>query len=604
VVTTQVDLFGWNEQIAEAAISRVERQAVTLRPYQLDSVNAAFDKWQTHNSTLVNLPTGCGKSVVFAEVMRRWDTKNDGRILLIAHRKELIYQAVGHARRAGLTSSIEMASKWADRHSDVVIASVATLAATARCKQCLGDGCLNCTDGKIRRFTRFDPDDFGLVTIDECHHATAASFRKVATWFQQNPKLKELFVTATPNRTDKVGLHNVCQSVAYEMNIETAINDGWLVPIRQKFVTVDGLDISQVKVSQGDLAAGELQSAFLGTDETEERLLHAIVKPTIEEAAGRKTLVFASGKEHAVKLTAAFVANGVDAEYVTDDTDETTRANIVARFRDSDLHVLVNCMVFTEGFDAPSTAVIANCRPTKSESLYLQIIGRATRPLPGVVDGPETAEARRQAIEDSEKTHCLVLDFVGISGKHKPKSVIDILAGSRLSKMELDEAVAVAKRTGEEVDIEKLVERVKQAREAKAAAREKRLTRTKADRADYTATDVALFDGPRFEADPGEKMASASQRWVLTRKIGIAKKAAKLMTMRQASAIISKRRRSVEDNWKRAINTANSIAELQHVGEKIRQVKEVDYWLKNDSTTQNLRGAWLARKAQLKGMPA
>ena len=168
--------------------------------------------------------------------------------------------------------------------------------------------------------------------------------------------------------------------------------------IRQKFVTVEGLDISKVDIRAGKLNEGQVEAAFLGTDEDEERMLHSIVKPTIDEAQGRQTLVFAAGKDHAIKLAACFAAHGVEAGVVVEDTDPIDRATLISRYNTGDLTVLVNCMVFTEGFDAPATEVIANCRPTKSESLYLQILGRGTRPLPGVVDGPETAEARKLSI--------------------------------------------------------------------------------------------------------------------------------------------------------------------------------------------------------------
>ncbi|MFO7838943.1 MAG: helicase-related protein, partial [Desulfosalsimonadaceae bacterium] len=122
--------------------------------------------------------------------------------------------------------------------------------------------------------------------------------------------------------------------------------------------------------------------------------LHAIAYPTIQAAKGRRTLVFAAGQEHAEKLTAAFNAyEGVEAEYVIDKTDRLERRKIIQRFRDRTTQVLVNCMVFTEGFDVPDAAVCANARPTKSTSLYQQMIGRVTRPEAGVVDGLGTDEA-------------------------------------------------------------------------------------------------------------------------------------------------------------------------------------------------------------------
>jgi superfamily II DNA or RNA helicase len=599
---TQLLFDPWNEEAAQEAAKRVNSTRIVLRDYQRLAVDNTFVEWQTVRSTLINLATGLGKSVCFSEVMRRWDVANQGRILLIAHRKELIYQAVAHAKRAGLTSGIEMAGRYA-KNEDVVIASVQSLNGSTKCTACFGEGCDGCSDGKTKRFTRFNPRDFGLVTIDEGHHAVAKSYRNVLTWFGQNPNQKTLLVTATPKRADKKGLNNICESVAATVTLREGIEGGWLVPIRQKFVTVDGLDISQVGESKGDLAAGQLERAFLGTDEVEERQLHAIVKPTLMEAQGRKTLVFASGKEHAEKLCAAFNANGTNAEVVTDDTDDITRQQSVKRYTDGNLQVLVNCMVFTEGFDAPATAVVANCRPTKSESLYLQIIGRATRTLPGVVDGPETPELRKAAIEGSHKPYCTILDFVGNSGEHKLISVADVLAGDRVEPIDLKEAVRIATETGEAVDIEALAEKVKQARQEQAERKEQErlrrlMTNTKADHADYTAVDVDLFGGQKFEAsvENGAAISAPQQRFLA--KLGISKNKSKHLSKKQASGIISKAFKKVESDWKALFRQAESKQALFEVGQAIARRKGQDYMLKED-IVNNLRKAYSERAKEL-----
>lgn len=332
---------------------------------------------------------------------------------------------------------------------------------------------------------RFKPRDFSTLIIDEAHHATAETYRIVMEWYKQNPLLKILMVTATPQRTDKIGLHNVCDSVAYEMELRQAIQDGWLVPIRQQFVTVEGLDLSKVKTRNGDLADGERERAFLGeTSEDEQQMLHSIAYPTIQAAKGRRALVFASGQEHAEKLTAAFNAyDNVEAEFVIDKTDRAERRKIVKRFKSGETQVLVNCMVFTEGFDVPDAAICANARPTKSTSLYQQMIGRVTRPAAGVVDGYSTAEDRREAIAKSDKPHCLVLDFTGDSGSHKLVSVGDLLAGDDVEPVDLQAALIAAEKAGEPVDIEELIEKAKQAREEAAARREEeRKRRLQTDR--------------------------------------------------------------------------------------------------------------------------
>ena len=381
-------------------------------------------------------------------------------------------------------------------------------------------------------------------------NSTAETYRIVMAWYLKNPALRILMVTATPKRSDKIGLHNVCDSVAYEMEMRTAIKEGWLVPIRQQFKTVEGLDLSKVKTRNGDLADGERQQAFLGeTDEDEERLLHAIAYPTIQAAKGRRTIVFAAGQEHAEKLTAAFNAyDGTEAEFVIDSTDRAERPKIIQRFRDGITNVLVNCMVFTEGFDVPDAAVCANARPTKSKSLYQQMIGRVTRPQKGIVDGPETAQERREAIAASDKPHCLVLDFTGDSGSHKLVSVADILAGDDVEPIDLDAALIAAEESGEPVDIEELIEKAKAAREAKEAReeeeRQKRLqTRTFASGGTVHTTDVDIFGGKSFnpfeDYSPGPAQASQKQVAYLI-KLGVRAETATKYSKRQAGSVIDK----------------------------------------------------------------
>jgi len=598
----------WDEEQAQQQIAKTSKQRIQLRPYQLIAVDSVYEQWfeKMVQSTMLNMATGLGKSVCFAETMRRWDVATQGKIMLIAHRRELILQAIGHAMRANLIAGIEMAGKHASGNEDVIVASVQTLNATRKCSVCFGEGCDECYNGKVKRFTRFNPRDFGLIVCDEFHHFTAASNRNVMTWFNQNPNLKTLGVTATPIRADKAGLHNICQSVAYTMELREAIDEGWLVPIRQKFVTVEGLDISKVEIRAGKLNEGQVEAAFLGTDEEEEKMLHSIVRPTIQEAAGKKFLVFAAGKDHAIKLASCFFANGVEVGVVVEDTDPGERAELIERYSNGDLQGLVNCMVFTEGFDAPATEIIANCRPTKSESLYLQIIGRATRPLKGVVDGPDTPESRKAAIAASAKSSCVILDFVGNSGDIKLISVADVLAGDKIDPIDLREALRVATETGETVDMEELAEKMKQSRleeqERKEVERRQRLlTNTKADRADYSTVDVDLFGGPTFESEGDNYVEpiTKGQQGFLFHQLGMTRKQTKHMSKKQASAIISRTYKQAGEDWKRLIKEADNFNDLEKVGKAIAARKQSDYLMRNETLVKSLRDTYLSRKKEL-----
>ena len=531
-------------------------QNIIARPYQLEAIEACFREWQSVSSTLVVLPTGTGKSVVFAKVLRQWLQEHMGRVLILAHRKELIAQAQAHARSAGARCEIEMADSYASDDSDVVAASVQTLNAGTKCFKCKGidkDDCKKCKGtGRLKRMTRFDPRDFGLVITDEGHHATAGSYMDVYTWFGSNRDNKRLFVTATPERADGQGLHNVCESVAYEMDLRTAIDEGWLCPIRQQFIEVEGLDLSRVSTRQGDLADGELERAFIGEDDVEqEKLLHAIAKPVLDIANGQQFIVFTTGVKHAELLQAAFNAyDGAKVETILGHTDPFERVAIVKRLKDGVTRGLVNCGVATEGFDCPAVAVVAIARPTKSTSLYMQMIGRGTRPLPGIVDGPATADDRRAAIAASEKQVCTVLDFVGNSGNHKLVSVVDVLAGDDVDARDLDQAICLAKTSQEPEDMDALLEKAKNAREAKEREEEEKRklsTHRKADTVEMRAVDVDLFGGNTFDAfrdyTPESPFAATQKQVNMLTSLGIAPEKATSISKKQANAIIDSMRK-------------------------------------------------------------
>lgn len=494
----------FDEQTAREIIAQPS-SSVRYRPYQKKAIDNVFNEWLTKPSTLVVSATGTGKSVIFSGVMERFSAP--GRYLVLAHREELIRQAAGHASRAGLSAGIEMASSRAGSE-DVVVSTIQTQCSYSNCRACMNKpqwtaSCTECgSSGKVRRFTKFNPRDFGLVIIDEAHHATAESYRTVLEWYRQNPDLKVLMVTATPKRSDKIGLHNVCDSVAFEYDVVNAISDAWLVPIRQRFVEVAGLNLSTVSTQNGDLQQAGVEKAFIGgMTLDEEYMLHQVAKPTIDESRGRPTILFAPGQSYAKKITAAFNAYaGVSAECIIDSTGREERREIINRYKNGQTQILVNCMVFTEGFDAPETAVVANCRPTKSDSLYRQMIGRGTRPLPGLVDGLETPEARALAIANSRKPYCTVLDFVGNSGRHKLVSVVDVLAGEDVEKVDLEAALKYARKQDGPLDMSEVLEKSRQKRlekEAKRKASKRRVEQTSyyANSATYETRDVDPFSG-------------------------------------------------------------------------------------------------------------
>lgn len=514
----------------------------SLRDYQREAVDSAFTAWEFYRSLLVVAATGLGKTVLFAEVSRRWP-EDAGKILVMAHREELILQARDKiAEHFGEEPEIEMGDFFASRRSTasrVVVTSVQTMS-------------------REGRFKRFNPDDFGLLIIDEAHHAAAETYQRVVGYYAQNPSLKVLGVTATPYRKDGRDLGDVFQHVPFDMGIRKGIDSGWLCDVNQKIVEVEGLDLSTVRTTAGDLNERDLARKMGGSSGEEltpeelaeqERMIHSIVSPTIKEAAGRPTLVFCVTKAHAERTAEVFNRHpGVRAACVTDETPKQDRRDIIKRYGRGELQVLVGVGVFTEGFDAPATAVVAMARPTKSLSLYCQMLGRGTRPLPGVVDGPATPEERREAIANSAKPSMTVLDFCGNAGRHKLITAFDVLAGGD-DERDVLAALAEAQRNGEAVSVREAVEKARKDRltaEEEARKREEKRKEEAAARAklrvdaQYRTYEASPF---KFDAAPdvrvGEFRGGASDKQVeYLQKLGVNRATALGYSKQQAGKVI------------------------------------------------------------------
>lgn len=480
-----------------------------IRDYQERAISASFEEWQTCASTLIVMPTGTGKTIVMASIIDRHEA---GRTMLMAHREELVFQGADKIKSVtGQEAEIEMAEYKADRHgggfyakSKVVVASVQTLNAGR------GDG----------RMARFDPFEFGLLLIDEAHHATADTYRRVINHFRKNPDLKVLGVTATPDRTDEEALGQIFDTVAFDYEILDAINDGWLVPIEQHSVTVDGLDLSSVRTTAGDLNGADLARVM-----EYEQNLHEIAAPTVDLIGKRKALVFAASVAHAERLCEIFNRhNSESARWVSGETPKEERRQMFADYAARRFQYLVNVGVATEGFDDPSIEVVVMARPTKSRALFAQMIGRGTRPLPGIVDPHKAAEDRREAIASSAKPTCEVIDFVGNSGKHKLVTVADVLGGNYS-----DEAVELAARNTREAGAAmNVVDALREAQRELAEQRERELEAERRRRAavrvraKYSTQSISPFDVFQIEAprergwdkgrQPSEKMLALLEK--------------------------------------------------------------------------------------------
>lgn len=400
---------------------RVPSKSVTtmqLRPYQTAALDAIQHEWQSHKATLINMATGLGKTIVMAGMVQRLFPK---RILILVHRRVLAEQAIDKVVQAtGASTGLEMGMNsvvvgqqdFLGRLPRVIVASIQTLTSGG--------------SSGTARMKKFNPRDFGAVFCDEAHHTPSDQWRRVIEYFTNgNPDLRVLGVTATPDRADKKALGAVFDSVACEYDILFGVNDGWLVPPKQRLVQVTDIDFSQIRTRGGDLDTNELAAVM-----EQEKALHGVVDQTIRQAGERKTLVFTASVKQAEQTALLFNRyRPGSAAHVSGMTPEEDRKRILGDFRDGRIQFLCNCNVLTEGFDEWSVEVVALARPTKSRALYTQIVGRALRTQTGCIDGFATAEERKDAIECSLKPYATILDFEGNCGKHKLVCTADILGG-------------------------------------------------------------------------------------------------------------------------------------------------------------------------------
>lgn len=312
-----------------------EKAHMELRPYQAKAVGAVMRRLAAHRTAMVVMATGTGKTVVFAEVARRWQGADPRPVLVLAHRRELVDQA----RR-----------KLGGVRCDVMT-----------------------VQGLSRRLDGIDPEAYGLVVIDECHHSHAKSYERV---IRRLSGAHVLGVTATPERTDGRSLVDLFGTPAFEYCIAQGVADGWLSPIRIE-PTPLRIDLSGVGTARGDYVQAQL-------GKTVEPWLDAAARWIRDNAADRRTVVFLPLVSTAKKMAAACERVGLVAAEV--DGESPDRARTLADFAEGRCQVLCNAMLLTEGWDCPEVGCVMVLRPTKSRALYCQMVGRGTRLAEGKAD--------------------------------------------------------------------------------------------------------------------------------------------------------------------------------------------------------------------------
>lgn len=341
-----------------------------LRPYQEEARQAVENKWAAGDKrTLLVLPTGCGKTIVFASVAEDC-VRNGDRVLILAHRGELLDQAADKIfKSTGLRCATEKAE-----HS------------------CLGSW-FRVTVGSVQtlmrqsRLDRFSPDYFNTIIIDEAHHSISDSYQRVLKYFSE---AKVLGVTATPDRGDMKNLGQVFDSLAYEYNLPQAIREGYLSPIKALTVPLQ-MDLTGVGIQSGDFKAGDLGTAL-------DPYLEQIAVEMKKVCVNRKTVVFLPLVKTSQKFRDILNTHGFRAAEVNGESLD--RAKILEDFDSGRYNVLCNSMLLTEGWDCPSVDCVVVLRPTKVRSLYSQMVGRGTRLSPG-------------------KDYLLLLDFLWHTERHE-----------------------------------------------------------------------------------------------------------------------------------------------------------------------------------------
>ena len=340
------------------------------RYYQTEAKTAIKREWDAgHKKTLLVLPTGTGKTIVFSKLTED-QVRSGERVLILAHRGELLDQAADKLEQStGLGCAVEKAEEsclgsW----FRVVVGSVQTLMRESRLKQ-------------------FRPDFFGSIIVDEAHHCISDSYQRVLRHFDQ---AKVLGVTATPDRGDMRNLGSYFDSLAYEYTLPRAIKDGFLCPIKAQTIPLK-LDLTGVGQQAGDFKAGDLGTAL-------DPYLYQIADEMVKYCMDRKTVVFLPLIKTSQKFKDILISKGFQATEVNGTSQD--RAEVLADFDAGKYNVLCNSMLLTEGWDCPSVDCIVVLRPTKIRSLYSQMVGRGTRLYPG-------------------KDHLLLLDFLWHTERHE-----------------------------------------------------------------------------------------------------------------------------------------------------------------------------------------
>lgn len=408
----------------------------SLRDYQVDAVDGVFREWDRGvRSTIVVMPTGTGKTSVAGAIVDR--LPEGARALWLVHRDLLVRQTCDEFKQWTRKSiDIEIGQHGIGKthagRADVIIAGVQSM------------------KGRVKKYGK---DAFDYVFCDEAHRFANNSWQKVFDWFDSKFRYG---TTATPCRSDEFSMGNVYDSTAYEMQMLTAIDSGWLVPLRTRTVRLRDVDMDSFRASKdGDYSKSAVSAAYCA-----DPVVARVVDEMIRTCDGRSGIVFCADVAQVKAVHARFQQVGATSMIIVGDTPDHIRKLREADFRSGRVQFAIGCDVFTEGWSVNQVAVVGLARPTKSLSKVIQMVGRGTRPIIPP-DAFPTAEARREFIREGEKPFVTIIDFVGASKRFDFRMSLDVLGGNYSSE-EREEVIRLLEDVSSDVDLREVAEKARE----------------------------------------------------------------------------------------------------------------------------------------------
>lgn len=392
-----------------------------LRPYQVKGEADIFEAWKSGiKSVMFQLVTGGGKTVLFVSIIKKF-LRAGKRVVLVAHREELIKQAWETLHKNEILAGIIKSGTPQNFHLPCQVASIQTI---------------------CRRSTLPKAD---LVIFDEAHHSQDDnSYGDVL--LRHFPYARVLGVTATPYRLGGKGFTAIFEKLIMGPSFNSIVEMGYLVPFR--YMVAYNPDLSAARVQRGDYVSEDIDKAMQ---------LAPIVDSYLEHCKGLSGICFAINIDHSNRIVRQFIERGIPAAHVDANTAIEVRRKMFQDLKDKKILVLVNVGIATEGTDIPNIDFVQLARPTKSLSLYLQMVGRVTRPLFNAIKDGKTDEDRRIGIAMSEKPHGIVLDNAGLYLDHgMPNKIFDwnkhFIGEQKKDKKKIDEIIEIIEFVAEDED--------------------------------------------------------------------------------------------------------------------------------------------------------